>query len=290
MYHKNLFIGLMLMLSASVFSQGKLDGFKYVIIPKKFDFQKSEDAFEINSLLKFLFEKQGFVALYQDNSFPEELRKNPCLALNTKLINNSNLFKSKLRIELINCSNQVVLQSVDGESREKDFKKGYHESVRNAFKTVENEQYSFSQNSVVMLKQPEKEKIVTVEIEKPLQNEPVKTAEIIIEKPVLSDPKYQEKVPIIAENLKSKKEFTAKGNYQSFNQTIVIQQQGNQFVVLDDKNNVIGILYPTSQSNYFIVKWLQSDENLPKLAFLNEEGNLVIDDKETVVVYKRFNP
>ncbi|MDO9260354.1 MAG: hypothetical protein Q7U08_00225, partial [Flavobacteriaceae bacterium] len=130
--------------------------------------------------------------------------------------------------------------------------------------------------------------VVIAENQNSVKKEVVATQEIVIEKPVMTEPKYQEKVAVIAAIPQLKTQLTVEGVFKSMNQTLAIQKQGNQFVVSDAKNNVIGILYPTSQAHYFIVKWLQSDDNLPKLAFLNSEGNLTIDIKETAVVFKSF--
>lgn len=287
MNNRIVIFGLMLLMVTTVFPQGKLNAYKYIITPKQFDFQKSEDSYEINSLTKFLFEKQGFVVLYNNESYPSDLRENPCLALNTRLINNSNMFKTKVRFELKNCNNQVVLQTQEGESREKDFKRGFHEAIRNAFNDVENEVYSFSQKSILKEEPVVIEKVIISEVKQPVEREMVATEEIIIEKPQVTEPKYQDKVPVIAEISKMKQAITVEGVFHSDNQTLSIKKQGNQYVVSDGKNNVIGILYPTSKANYFIVKWLQSEDNLSKLVFLNEDGNLSVDDKETVMLFKR---
>lgn len=287
MNNRFLILGLMLLIVTNIFSQGKLDAYKYIVIPKKYDFQKSNDAYQINSLTKFLFEKQGFVVLYNDESFPVELRENPCLGLNASIIDSSNMFKTKVALELKNCFNQTVLQSPESESREKDLKKGFHEAIRTAFETVENEMYTFSQKSILKEKPEVDKKVVVAEVQKPVQKEVRVAEEIIIEKPVLTEPKYQEKVPVIAQIQKIKATQTVEGVFNSASKTISIQKQGNQFVVFDSNNNVIGILYPTSKPDYFIVKWLQSEDSLSKLVFLNQEGDLSVDEKETAVLYKR---
>ncbi|MDP2088234.1 MAG: hypothetical protein Q8J84_02420 [Flavobacteriaceae bacterium] len=284
---RNIIFGMILLMITTVFSQSKLNAYKYIIAPKQFDFQKYHDSYQINSLTKFLFEKQGFVVLYSDESFPVELKENPCLALNVKLIDHSNMLKTKLVLELKNCLNQIVLQSPEAISREKELKKGFHEAIRKAFETVENEGYSFTPKAILKERQEVTEKVAVAADQKPIPEEAVVADEIIIEKPMLTEPKYQEKVPVIAEIPKIKSSFSVEGVFQSDTQTLSIQKQGNQFVVSDGKNNVIGILYPTSQANYFIIKWLQNDDNQPKLTFLNQEGHLLIDDTATVIVFKR---
>lgn len=288
MNNRMVIFGLMLLMVTAVFSQGKLNPYKYVIVPRQFDFQKSQDAHQINSLTKFLFEKNGFIVFYHDDVYPKELQENMCLALNVKLIDKSNMLKTRMLLELKNCNNQMVLQSPEVDTKEKDLKKGYQEAIRKAFVSVEKEGYTFSNHVTINDNQQSNKTVVVKENQPAIKKEIGITQEIIIEKPVMTEPKYQEKVPIIAAIPKIKNNLTVEGDFSSNKQTLKIQKQGNQFVVSDAKNNVIGILYATSQANYFIIKWLQSDDNLPKLAFLNQDGDLVIDDKETVVVYKSF--
>ena len=38
----------------------KLSNYSFIVVPKKFDFQFSDDQYQLNSLLKFLFNKHGF--------------------------------------------------------------------------------------------------------------------------------------------------------------------------------------------------------------------------------------
>lgn len=272
-------------------AQENLNVYKYVSIPKRFDFQKTADAHQINSLTKFLFEKKGFICFFSDDNIPEEVLLNPCLKLNVNLVDESNMFTTRVYMELFNCQNQIVLKTELGVSREKDLKKGYHEALRTAFSTIENMTYQFSDDKHIkdIIVLPEIKKTANESL-KPVQ-EDVKVEEIQLptknEIAVMTDKKYQDKVPVIAEIPKIKNVVTIEGIFQSDNQTLSIKKQGNQFVVSDAQQNVVAILYSTSQANYFIIKWLQSDDNQSKLAFLNLDGNLVIDVKETAVIFNR---
>ena len=53
----------------SVFSQVNLNDYKYVIVPKKYDFLKEADQYQINSLSKFLFNKYGFQTLMEGEKY-----------------------------------------------------------------------------------------------------------------------------------------------------------------------------------------------------------------------------
>ena len=129
--------------SVSGFAQQSLNNYKYVVIPKQYDFLKSEDQYQLNSLTKFLFDKEGFIALYDIEQKPEELITNPCSGLSTRITNESGLFTTKLIIELMNCRNEVVFTSAEGRSKEKDYKKAYQEALRDAFNSISSLNYSY---------------------------------------------------------------------------------------------------------------------------------------------------
>ncbi|WP_275315187.1 hypothetical protein [Tenacibaculum bernardetii] len=139
--NKLLFI--FLMLSASIFAQKKINNYKYVIVPKKFDFVKKDDQYQTSSLTKFLFNKYGFTAILSDEKLPKDLSKNRCLALIVSVRDNSGLFTTKSTIEFKDCFNNVVFSSKEGKSNQKDYKKAYHESLRDAFKSIEALKYSY---------------------------------------------------------------------------------------------------------------------------------------------------
>jgi hypothetical protein len=291
MRKKNLFLIGLFFSVISINAQVDLNAYKYVTVPNRFDFQNSEDAFQLNSLLKFLFNKKGFEAVLNNETMPFALRANPCLGVLAKVVNESSMFKTKVFIELYNCHNQVVLKTEIGESKEKDLKKGFQEAIRLAFKTIEDLSYNYADNKQIVDVDVIPEKKIAPQILKlPIQKEELVLEEkSILEPPttnVIADQKYQEKVVVIAENVAKIKTSTIEGMFASATKTIAIAKQGNQYIVSDKQQNVIGILYPTSQANYFIVKWLQSDDSLPKLVYFNEEGDLIIDSVKSTDKYK----
>ena len=48
--------------------QTNLSDYSYVIVPDQFDFLKSKDQFQLNSMTKFYFEKSGFNAYLADSA------------------------------------------------------------------------------------------------------------------------------------------------------------------------------------------------------------------------------
>lgn len=134
---------LALFIISSTFAQANLNNYKYVIVPKKFEFLREANQYRLNELTEFLFNKYGFQALMEGDSYPGDLLKDRCLALKSNLIKDSGLFKTKISIELKNCNDQVVFTSEVGESREKEYEKAYNEAVRNAFKSLETINYQY---------------------------------------------------------------------------------------------------------------------------------------------------
>ena len=120
----------------------------YVRVPDKFEFLDDENQYRLNELTAFLFEKYGYNVLYKEN-VPQDV--DPCQILTADIDNNSGIFTSKVRLILQDCTQKTVFTSEQGKSREKDFKRSYHEALREAFKSLENftpDTSGFSQSNI----------------------------------------------------------------------------------------------------------------------------------------------
>jgi len=180
-----------IIISNTTFSQQSLNDYKYVIVPKKYDFLKYEDQYQLNSLTKFLFKKEGFITLFDTDRKSEELANNPCLGLISIVKNNDGLFNTKLVIELINCKNEVVYTSDEGKSKQKEYKKAYHEALRNAFKSLTLLKYKYKPTKKSLI-----ENKVEVVVEK---EEPIEAVEEVI--PVKVETEEKKPVVIVKEIL-----------------------------------------------------------------------------------------
>jgi len=141
---KSFYLCLILAFSFStIVAQKSVNAYKYVLVPKQYEFLKSADKYQLNSLTKFLFDKAGFTTLFTDDVYPQELAANSCLALKVVVDNNSGMFSTKLKINLLDCHNIVVYTTKDGRSKEKDYKKAYHEAIRKAFEEIKDLNYSY---------------------------------------------------------------------------------------------------------------------------------------------------
>ena len=123
-------------------SWGQLNDYKYIVVPKKFTSLKSENHLRTSTLIKHLFNKAGFTALY-DDEIREDLVNDPCLAATTDLIKESTMFQTKITLLLKDCEGEVIFTAVQGSSRNKDYQQAYHESIKKSFVSFENMNYQY---------------------------------------------------------------------------------------------------------------------------------------------------
>lgn len=174
---------LLLLLSATVFAQKSINNYKYIIVPKQFDFLKTADKYRTSSLTKFLFNKNGFTAFISDEELPAELANNRCLALIAEVKNNSNMFTTKNNIELKDCNNNVVYTSQEGKSKIKDYKRAYHEAIREAFNSIKRLNYNYTpavnhvDSELASSPQGEFQEVQTEVVEKVIKERVVKLSE-----------------------------------------------------------------------------------------------------------------
>ncbi|WP_435262111.1 hypothetical protein [Tenacibaculum sp. nBUS_03] len=148
---------ILLFVTTTVFCQKKVNDYKYVIVPTRFDFLKQEDQYQANSLTKFLFKKYGFNVFLDNEKLPKELGDNRCLALTGTIKDDSGMFTVKTIVQLKDCYNNIVFTSKIGKSKLKDYQKGYHEAIRDAFKSVQAIKYKYNSNKIQVVDIPKKE-------------------------------------------------------------------------------------------------------------------------------------
>ena len=142
---KSFYLSLIVAFSFStIFAQKSVNSYKYVLVPKQYEFLNAPDKYQLNSLTKFLFDKAGFTTLFTDEVYPQEIATNRCLALRVVVDDNSGMFRTKLRINLLDCHNIVVYSTIEGISKEKEYKKAFHEAMRNAFEEIMELNYSYN--------------------------------------------------------------------------------------------------------------------------------------------------
>ncbi|MGS2740505.1 hypothetical protein [Sinomicrobium sp. M5D2P17] len=226
----------------SGFAQSTVNGYKYVIVPQKFDFLKKENQYQVNALAKFLFEKYNFTAVYANN-LNEEMEQNSCLALKANVRDDSNMFTTKLVVELTNCRGEVVYVSEEGKSKEKDYKAAYHDALRKAFLSVEELNYSYDPSlSIVSRRQVVTSAPAAQQVPAASSTPPVNASEITENK----------QAAVAAQNVRQRVETKV----TSVNNTNVLYAQPieNGYQLVDSTPKVIFVLQSTSADNVFIIK------------------------------------
>ena len=203
-------------------AQHSLNNYKYIIIPEKFDFLKEKDQYQLNSLTKFLLEKNNFQVFFDGKNLPSDLVSNRCLALYGNVQNLSQLFRTKLSFSLKDCYNNEVFATEVGSSKIKDFQKAYHEALRDAFQSFNGINYNYSPSTVQ---------------EKQHVNSVVKIEEKKDETSKETIP--EEKIPKIDEFLKD---------------TMLAKPFDLGFNVFDSDSNEVMVLLLTADENVFIVQ------------------------------------
>lgn len=265
----------------TTFSQSNLNSYKYVIVPNKFDFLKEKDQYQLNSLTKFLFEKYGFLALMEGDTYPDDLTQNRCLALKSDVLKDSGMFKTKLAVEFKDCNDKVVLLTENGESREKDYAKAYTEALRNAFKQVEVLNYAYVPSKtnattvakvettntaseieklkaeIEALKQKKEEVIEIVEVKEVVEEQP---AQMPIKIGTTLEPKIE---------VKETKTLEA-GVKEVLASVLYAQEIENGYQLVDSTPKVIYKIKKTSIKDVFLVE--NKDATLYK-----KEGNWILE-------------
>ncbi len=124
-----------LLFSSVIFSQNASD-YKYIVLPAKFSFLKEANKYNLNALTKSVLEKQGYEVYYDTDIFPQDLAENRCKALFADMLEDGNLFVTKIKLELKDCRNQTVYVSKEGTSREKEYAKAYVQAFREVGKSL----------------------------------------------------------------------------------------------------------------------------------------------------------
>ena len=120
-------------LVSNLYGQKSLSEYSYVEIPRLYEFLYEEDQHQLNSLTKFLFNKYGFNAYFSDE-LPNVKR---CDGLQAEILGKPGFIYTKITVVLKDCYGEEVFRSEQGRSKEKEYKKAYHEAMRKAFVSIE---------------------------------------------------------------------------------------------------------------------------------------------------------
>ena len=123
------------LLFISFFYGQRVADYQYIYIPEKFNDQEV-NKYGLNDLLQLKLKQKKFTILTENKEkWPAELLQNPCQVLTADLLNTSNMFKNKLKVEFKNCDNKTI-ESMDGISSIKEFEPGMREALEVAVKKI----------------------------------------------------------------------------------------------------------------------------------------------------------
>jgi len=204
---------------------------------------------------------------------------------------NSSLFSTKVNIDLLDCYNTIIFSTEEARSKEKDFKKAYHEAIRKTFVEIEELNYAYN-NTPVNTSKKELKTTKVVVIPKKVQVPKIekvenlnKTTPVIKSKKVSKKPTEQvKKSPLKI----VKKPTTIEGKFNIDNWGIceITKKENHYSVIGGDENFEFATIYKTSKPNIFIIKWAAYKQ--PQLLEIDTQGNLKVDTKNGIKVYKRI--
>jgi hypothetical protein len=142
---KSKFVFLMLFFVSYGFSQSVND-YKAVVIPMKYEFQKTENQYRLQTITKLNLQKAGFQAFYVNEPVPADL-VDRCSLLYVEATKENSFLVTKVSVVFKDCHGTVIYQSPVGKSREKDFEKAYLEAVNDSFISIYNLHYKYNGNT-----------------------------------------------------------------------------------------------------------------------------------------------
>ncbi|WP_111706608.1 hypothetical protein [Lutibacter citreus] len=286
-------ISFLLITISALFAQKTINNYKYILVPKQFEFQNEEDSYQVNSLTKFLFERAGFTALFTDETYPEDLARDRCLALKAKVKTIPSFLATKITIELVDCNNRVVIVTKEAKTKEKDFKKAYHSVIRTAFEDIENLNYSYEPTTNIS------EKVFAVKAEQPQKVEQVVAKELpivkeeIVKKEVSKPIATKEKAKTSVENKIKTINKVVSNNvtgaflFDNWGKSVITEKNNAYSVIGGDENLQFATIYKTSKPTIYIIKWAAFKQ--PQLLEVINNGNLKIDINNGSKIYKRVD-
>jgi len=280
-----------------MFAQKSVNNYKYVIVPDSFEFQTKIDQYQLNSLTKFLFDKAGFKTFLSSDEKPKDVIQNNCSALVGNVVDDSNMFTTKLKIQLLDCYDKIIFETKIVRSKEKDFKTAYHKAIRKAFEEINNLNYSYqpAESNVhvadeKIIVKPKPKKINEEVIEKDVVEKKEVEKEVVVVKTL---PKIEKEIKAIVKVNKTEKEINSKKalvgsyNFESWGISTISKKGSNYTVVGGDENFEFAIIYKTSKPTIFIIKWVAYKQ--PQLLEIDSNGNLKIDSEKGIKTIKRVN-
>ncbi len=249
----------LILIQFKVFAQNNINDYKYVIVPLSYNFIEGQDQYNLNSLTKFLFNKYGFTAFFQNEEFPDDLKNNRCMAMYTNVEREKGFLRTKLRIDLLDCNGNLIMSSKVGSTNEKEFAKAYNLALRNAFETFQFVNYKYEpSNNIVSISSKSEVTENAVEKEKEIERLQEELKSLKEEKKMEAQ-KVEVAIPAVEEAESEIKENNIDSNevkieIKEATDILYAQPIENGYQIIDTTPKIVMILLKTAQTNVFIVK------------------------------------
>jgi hypothetical protein len=102
---------------------------KVIIISNKYEFQKEKNTYNINNMLKAILVSNNYQVFFEDEVLPVEIAQNRCKAFTGVLVDNSNMFLTKMKFQIRDCQNNMLFETAEVKTREKDIQNAYIETI-----------------------------------------------------------------------------------------------------------------------------------------------------------------
>ena len=142
-------IALLLLLVTSVNFAQDLNQYKYVLVPAKFSFLKEKNQYNLNLLSKMYMQQFGFETFFDTDEVPKDFLENNCNKIYFDVLEDNNMFATKLTVVLKDCKGKVLFTSKEGINKEKEYKVSYNLALREAFNSMKSIQYKYAGDKLV---------------------------------------------------------------------------------------------------------------------------------------------
>ncbi|TDT47048.1 hypothetical protein CLV90_1119 [Maribacter spongiicola] len=252
----------------SSFAQTDLDDYKYIIVPKKFDAFKNMNEHQTSTLIKYLFTGKGFVTVY-DDQLPEDLKFNRCIGVVADLQDDSSMFSTKTIINLKDCNDKIVFSTMQGISKEKEYKAAYSEAIRESMRSFNGMNYNYTakekkdeavtvnfRNDVKKLDESKAHKVL--QVEKAAEEVNVKRAPTVISEETEKTQYYKDNTPVESNIKKTETQKPAFKSLEvkkpSSKDMWYAQATDNGYQLVDSSPKVRMNLLKSSADNVFMAK------------------------------------
>jgi len=135
------------------YSQTSINSYKYILVPERYNFAKEDNQYGLNTTTKQLLTAKGFTAFLNNEQLPQEVASNKCNALRAEVVEKKSMFVTKLTLLLKDCQGNILFQTKEGRSREKDFPVAYDLALRDALTSLNDLPYKYDSTAIAQTQQ-----------------------------------------------------------------------------------------------------------------------------------------